>query len=730
MQDSQVWLRLMKKIKDVRERLLSGPLAMPSWIYVAPGSVSSIVSALDYWLKTTPKKTVKGILEHHELKSPLDLHDSFLGMAGVSTAYKEMVQSTRSRAEQQVAAVVDGFSDADLQAQDICPPGLSMSEARKFIKKFMVDEFLNDQGAGGSRGSDIFEKEMDWYKEMNCFYPPRELEKRHFGLAALKKQVMEQEAKGQHPNPDKQVVYAADKEYYETWKPNITLFDPTADDYDSRYIKGYPKLSMDFFSTIKAFRTCYDTFELGEGGPELEPHRISYGYVSRVFEAAAEAILALSSKAFSSGIDREGDRGRGGIAVEVICGELIDELRKMKLHDLALRSGGDLDPHGLSSRPEHFPNSYVRIWMSNIPDYTHGLITTAVYVLPVLRTDTEDAAIASNCVLNTGAFKDDDEFIHTYTLLTPTDVPGFLGCRIINSRALADVLSVGHVKPGPPSPIKDLATRGELIRWLDRQLVNTLSPGKPHQGMVRVRSPNNMVAFVNLLVRLCDLGFPAHWISDYVQSMLMDKVVTRAVPARELPIPVSDIHSSQQGADRKLGLGPWIAELEAVLASVRKGLPFFVSLPADDGIVVASELEDVGKFEAKIRSFAELRLMQHIFSPFDPVANLLFWKPSPSSGRNDQALKKEGEKIIEQEIDGVLSSSVGQQSSKWNGKFLVLTAQESMGQDKSVSWRMAKKRVERMRTEGWVMMVVTSDFRVAVTKPVPASEWWEVQDLD
>lgn len=57
---------------------------------------------------------------------------------------------------------------------------------------------------------------------------------------------------------------------------------------------------MDFFSPIKAFRTCYDTFELGKGGPELEPHRISYGYVSRVFEAAAEAVLALTSAALSS----------------------------------------------------------------------------------------------------------------------------------------------------------------------------------------------------------------------------------------------------------------------------------------------------------------------------------------------------------------------------------------------------------------------------------------------
>ena len=239
----------MKKINDIRGRLLSSPPSMPSWIYIDPGSAPPVVSALDYWLKAAPKKTVKGILEHHECKSPLDIQNTAVGMSGVSAAFKERVQSSRSRTEQQVAAVVDSLSDADLQAKGICPPGVPMSEARKFIKKFMVDEFLNQQGTDGGRGSDIFEKEMDWYKEMNCFYPPRELEKRHPGLVALKKQVMEQEARGEHPNPDKQAVYVvrislsivsfhgardlltntfrirqADKEYYESWKPNVTLF--------------------------------------------------------------------------------------------------------------------------------------------------------------------------------------------------------------------------------------------------------------------------------------------------------------------------------------------------------------------------------------------------------------------------------------------------------------------------------------------------------------------------
>lgn len=94
---------------------------------------------------------MKGILEHHECKNPLDAHDNVLRMTGVSAAYKKRVQSSRNRAEQQFAAIVDGMSNADLQAQGICPPGIPMSEARKF-GKFTVDELLNQHGVvGGDR---------------------------------------------------------------------------------------------------------------------------------------------------------------------------------------------------------------------------------------------------------------------------------------------------------------------------------------------------------------------------------------------------------------------------------------------------------------------------------------------------------------------------------------------------------------------------------------------------
>ena len=61
----------------------------------------------------------------------------------------------------------------------------------------------------------------------------------------------------------------------------------------------YLKLSMDF-SPIKHFRA----FGLGKAGPKPELYRISYGHVSRMSAAAAEAILALSLEAFSPNIVR------------------------------------------------------------------------------------------------------------------------------------------------------------------------------------------------------------------------------------------------------------------------------------------------------------------------------------------------------------------------------------------------------------------------------------------
>ena len=170
-----------------------------------------------------------------------------------------------------------------------------------------------------------------------------------------------------------------------------------------------------------------------------------------------------------------------------------------------------------------------------------------------------------------------------------------------------------------------------------------------------------MVASVNPLVHLCELGFPAHWISDYAQNVLADKLVTRAITAGGLPIPVGDINSSQQHADRELGLGPQVAELETILASAGRGLPPFVSVPA---------AKTVASWPPRRRKISESSRLKSgplwspgqckTSSPFDLVGNLLFWKLPPSLGWDGRVLK-EVEKFIE--VDGVLLGGAGKRIS-------------------------------------------------------------------
>lgn len=154
-------------------------------------------------------------------------------------------------------------------------------------------------------------------------------------------------------------------------------------------------------------------------------------------------------------------------------------------------------------------------------------MNTAVYSLPNLLC-AEDTAIASNCLVNTGIWKDDEEYCYTYTLLLSKDVPRFLGCRLIRKDIINGFMVLGT--NSQPIPLEELASREELTRWLDRTLIYALVPGRPAAGAVRVRLPNNLATFVGLLLHLHKVGFPGHWLSDYFHAILHDQLSTEISP--------------------------------------------------------------------------------------------------------------------------------------------------------------------------------------------------------
>ncbi|KAK0444379.1 hypothetical protein EV421DRAFT_2034953 [Armillaria borealis] len=70
---------------------------------------------------------------------------------------------------------------------------------------------------------------------------------------------------------------------------------------------------------------------------------------------------------------------------QLLQGDISQELMKMA--------------HGIDNRPPNFPRTFTRMWLSNVPDYTHGPMNMAVFAMPNLETE-PDASVAANYLLN------------------------------------------------------------------------------------------------------------------------------------------------------------------------------------------------------------------------------------------------------------------------------------------------------------------------------------------
>ena len=283
------------------------------------------------------------------------------------------------------------------------------------------------------------------------------------------------------------------------------------------------------------------------------------------------------------------------------------------------------------------------------------------------------------------------ETSHRYTFLRPHEVPRFLGCRIITGIPVYGILSLARLNTDYPLPLSKLATRKELTHWLSTQLINILVPGMVHYpGPTRVHFANNPVAFFLLLLYLHSIGYPSHWLSEFLQGVLRNDLTTEAVRAPELPIPVS--HATMNVSARKVDLAPWIPELEMILVSTRVGLPFHVRLPEN----FATTSEEIGTYEANYRWTKSSMPPDPLLSPYDYVAMLVFWRSNWITYLED----------ISQLIIGSISEK-GRATPRKD--LVVVNCLEEVG-DGKVRWKLAKKRVEKMKREGdWEMALFRSD---------------------
>ncbi|KAH7922618.1 hypothetical protein BV22DRAFT_1070111 [Leucogyrophana mollusca] len=672
---SYCWDRLLDTIKKLIHLLSenSAPTSLPSWLYVDASSKGPIIDALQYWATETTKSAA-GFLRGHPGEAPDIFSNPILHGPGISSEYKDMLQSGQDRRRTQAAQALDALSMDQLRQFSLIPAGVSDAEGRKLMaqqREELIDALVTLSMDGTSDAQ--LHHEVEWYKMTKAFVPPPELWPRHPGFE--KYSIFKQPRQ-------KFSQKAADmlaSRVLKSWKPNLTLCDRESIDEGTGQRREYPDVHYDAFGTVRHIESFNDE-HLDDKLTEKNPDSPAFLHVSRFFDAVVSALRGMA----------------GHVKLEILAGDLSEQLSKMRF-----------DPS--SSRADSFPKTYTRAWLSNVPDYTHGLLNMAVYLLPNLQC-TKHSEMAANSLVNTGMWKNGEEFCHNYTLLHPRDLPRYLGCRLISNDPMQGLLIMGNQPL--PRPLAELASRDELTTWLSRVLLDTLLPGHGGKQTVRARMPNNLASFFGLLLRLQEIGYPGHWLSEFLTTILHSSLVTDVVAYMKLwPIPLSEI--KKRVPPRRLRLDPWYSELETLIATAQGGIPFSVSLPKD----FVKDHTEIGFFETPVTS---ADTMLGLFMPFmvsgpiaDPVVSLIFYKSQ--IGMSADSLVSSIPAILE-----------GRQDPP-RGTVHIVSATQVVGYPPRIlRWRMSEKRVLKMKQEQWSMVGYRTDTREPFTQPVFASSWKNV----
>ncbi len=291
--------------------------------------------------------------------------------------------------------------------------------------------------------------------------------------------------------------------------------------------------------------------------------------------------------------------------------------------------------------------------------------------------------------------------MHRYTLLKIEDVPRYLGCNIIDSRSVMDVLVLGPSFSFPRA-LSDLVTRDELTTWLTRLLFNTFIPGFLQPPPCNVRLPHNLVAFFGILMYLHRMGYPGHWLSDFLARILTGSMVSDIPPfTNQYPIPPRE--RDDRVSARTVRTDPWLVEFETIIATAYYAIPFPIAsaLPAD----FSHDPDDIVLWETPVEPWKSYSV-SHGFhnNPYEPRAQLLFY-------RSDKL--KATDIIWDSDMDGRpwegMENIFEGKSSPAPGTFFTLTAPEDVMYLERLQFRMSRKRVERMRKEKWSVVAYRND---------------------
>ena len=135
-----------------------------------------------------------------------------------------------------------------------------------------------------------------------------------------------------------------------------------------------------------------------------------------------------------------------------------------------------------------------------------------------------------------------------------------------------------QLQPAGKLSWKKLMRRPQLEKWLYAWFLKICLP-YPQSNLdgMTVHSPFNLTIFLRLLSRVQEVGYPAHWLSDIINSLCAGVITTTARPPQTLVSDVAEIKKVHPA--RQIWVSPWAAELSTLLALWRPLLGFGFTLP-------------------------------------------------------------------------------------------------------------------------------------------------------
>lgn len=198
-----------------------------------------------------------------------------------------------------------------------------------------------------------------------------------------------------------------------------------------------------------------------------------------------------------------------------------------------------------------------RIYLSNIPDYT-SLLYAFIECLPQLKQKEKKSFIMSSLMLNCGSWRNYEHYMYASSLME-----SFEKCRtLLNAEYIqGDVLMIDPLWTISSSKFQiPLDRREDITNWLMRILLTSSFPSqRDSRSFVRENYPLNLVTFFRSIQYLLDLGYPKHWFSSLVQSILDNDVYSC------VPYPTKSPNSFQTlPLERKVNLASISIEFEVI----------------------------------------------------------------------------------------------------------------------------------------------------------------------